>query len=77
MEKQPKAQDQMTPSQIRQHDEVSKRESETNDITDRNQEARFGFTNIGSTGSVSIGVPVRLFLCVVQVSETYPSASVG
>jgi len=48
MEKQPKAQDQVTPSQIKQ------RESETNDITDRNQEARFGFTNIGGTGSVSI-----------------------
>jgi len=61
MEKQPKAQDQVTPSRIRQGDEVSKRESETNDITDRNQEARFGFTNIGGTGSVSIEVPLIFF----------------
>ncbi|RLU16251.1 hypothetical protein DMN91_012011 [Ooceraea biroi] len=45
MEKQAKAQDQVPPSQIKQREEVSKRESETNDITDRNQEARFGFTN--------------------------------
>lgn len=56
MEKQAKAQDQvaMPSSQIKQHDEASKRESETNDIADRGQEARFGFTNIGGTGSVSI-----------------------
>ncbi|KYM96512.1 hypothetical protein ALC62_12879, partial [Cyphomyrmex costatus] len=53
MEKQAKAQDQvaMPSSQIKQHDEASKRESETNDIADRSQEARFGFTNVGSTGS--------------------------
>jgi len=55
MEKQAKAQDQVAmPSQIKQHDETSKRESEMNDIADRSQEARFGFTNVGSTGSVSI-----------------------
>jgi len=55
MEKQAKAQDQVAmPSQIKQHDEMSKRESEMNDIADRSQEARFGFTNVGSTGSVSI-----------------------
>lgn len=55
MEKQAKAQDQVAmPSQIKQHNEASKRESETNDIADRGQEARFGFTNIGGTGSVSI-----------------------
>lgn len=56
MEKQAKAQDQvaMPSSQIKQHSEASKRESETNDIGDRGQEARFGFTNVGSTGSVSI-----------------------
>lgn len=56
MEKQGKAQDQvaMPSSQDKQHNEPSKRESETNDIVDRGQEARFGFTNIGGTGSVSI-----------------------
>lgn len=55
MEKQAKAQDQVAmPSQVKQHSEPSKRESETNDIGDRSQEARFGFTNIGGTGSVSI-----------------------
>jgi len=57
MEKQAKAQDQvaMPSSQIKQHNvEASKRESETNDIADRGQEARFGFTNVGGTGSVSI-----------------------
>ncbi|XP_011697168.1 PREDICTED: uncharacterized protein LOC105455497 [Wasmannia auropunctata] len=58
MDKQAKAQDQvaMPSSQIKQHDEASKRESETNDIADRGQEARFGFTNIGSTGSGYGGV---------------------
>lgn len=56
MEKHAKAQDQIAmPSQINQRDESSKRgDSETNDITDRNQEARFGFTNVGGTGTVSI-----------------------
>lgn len=56
MEKQAKAQDQIAmPSQINQRvEDASKRDSEANDITDRNQEARFGFTNIGGTGSVSM-----------------------
>lgn len=54
MEKQAKVQDQVAmPSQINQREETTKRDSETNDIADRSQEARFGFTNIGSTGSVS------------------------
>lgn len=58
MEKQAKAQDQvaMPSSPIKQRDELSKRGSETNDISDRNQEARFGFTNVGGTGSVSIAI---------------------
>ncbi|XP_028044774.2 uncharacterized protein LOC105828652 [Monomorium pharaonis] len=67
MEKQAKAQDQvaMPSSQIKQHAETSKREPETNDITDRNQEARFGFTNIGGTGSgygVSPYAPAKIDL---------------
>ncbi|XP_018300055.1 uncharacterized protein [Mycetomoellerius zeteki] len=66
MEKQAKAQDQVAmPSQIKQHDEASKRESETNDIADRSQEARFGFTNVGSTGSgygVSPYAPAKIDL---------------
>ncbi|XP_014486690.1 PREDICTED: uncharacterized protein LOC106750699 [Dinoponera quadriceps] len=50
IEKQAKVQDQVAmTSQINQREETPKRDS--NDITDRNQEARFGFTNIGSTGS--------------------------
>lgn len=72
MEKNGKAEDQIAmPSQIKQHD-VPKRESETNDITDRNQEARFGFTNIGSTGSVSIktGFFSRVF-CNKYLRSTY------
>ncbi|XP_020277884.1 uncharacterized protein LOC109851822 [Pseudomyrmex gracilis] len=66
MEKYAKAQDQiaMPSTQIKQHDVTSK--SETNDITDRNQEARFGgFTNIGSTGSgygVSPYAPAKIDL---------------
>ncbi|XP_011052269.1 PREDICTED: uncharacterized protein LOC105144802 [Acromyrmex echinatior] len=66
MEKQAKAQDQVAmPSQIKQHDEASKREPETNDIADRSQEARFGFTNVGSTGSgygVSPYAPAKIDL---------------
>lgn len=67
MEKQAKAQDQvaMPSSHLKQREEVSKRESETNDITDRNQEARFGFTNVGSTGSgygVSPYAPAKIDL---------------
>lgn len=46
----------MPSSQIKQREEnPPRRESEMNDVTDRGgQEARFGFTNIGGTGSVSI-----------------------
>ncbi|XP_024882135.1 uncharacterized protein LOC112461212 [Temnothorax curvispinosus] len=67
MEKQAKAQDQvaMPSSQIKQHNEPSKRESETNDIVDRGQEARFGFTNVGGTGSgygVSPYAPAKIDL---------------
>ncbi|XP_012226366.2 uncharacterized protein [Linepithema humile] len=67
MEKHGKAEDQiaMPSSQIKQRDETPKRESETNDISDRNQEARFGFTNIGSTGSgygVSPYAPAKIDL---------------
>lgn len=66
MEKQAKAQDQVAmPSQVKQHSEPSKRESETNDIGDRSQEARFGFTNIGGTGSgygVSPYAPAKIDL---------------
>ncbi|XP_019883527.2 uncharacterized protein LOC105252653 [Camponotus floridanus] len=54
MEKHAKVQDQiaMPSSQIKQREENPlKRESEMNDVTDRGQEARFGFTNIGGTGS--------------------------
>jgi len=63
MEKHAKAQDQvaMPSSQIKQREEnLPKRESEMNDVTDRGQEARFGFTNIGGTGSVSIELCVSL-----------------
>ncbi|KAL0110072.1 hypothetical protein PUN28_013602 [Cardiocondyla obscurior] len=67
MEKQAKAQDQiaMPSSQIKQQNEASKRESETNDIADRSQEARFGFTNVGGTGSgygVSPYAPAKIDL---------------
>ncbi|XP_011636271.1 uncharacterized protein LOC105426656 [Pogonomyrmex barbatus] len=67
MEKQAKAQDQvaMPSSQIKQNDETSKRDSEVNDISDRGQEARFGFTNIGGTGSgygVSPYAPAKIDL---------------
>lgn len=55
IKKQTKVQDQVAmPSQINQREETLRRDSETNNITDRSQEARFGFTNIGSTGSVNI-----------------------
>lgn len=57
MEKVGKAQDQVAmPSQAEVRTDTSTKHGETtiNDISDRNQEARFGFTNIGSSGSVSI-----------------------
>jgi len=71
MEKQAKVQDQiaMPSSHIKQHDEVSKRESETNDIGDRGQEARFGFTNIGSTGSVSIESGFFFSSCLFRILQ--------
>lgn len=47
---------------IKQREEnPPKRESEMNDVTDRGQEARFGFTNIGGTGSVSIELNILFF----------------
>lgn len=77
MEKHAKAQDQiaMPSSQIKPREEnPPKRESEINDVTDRGQEARFGFTNIGSTGSVSIlncdfSPLLILFLLQIYLSE--------
>ncbi|XP_043671575.1 uncharacterized protein LOC122630768 [Vespula pensylvanica] len=54
MEKVGKAQDQVAmPSQAEVRTDTSTKHGETtiNDISDRNQEARFGFTNIGSSGS--------------------------
>ncbi|XP_072749628.1 uncharacterized protein [Anoplolepis gracilipes] len=68
VEKHAKAQDQvaMPSSQIKQREEnPPKRESEMNDVTDRGQEPRFGFTNIGGTGSgygVSPYAPAKLDL---------------
>ncbi|XP_029174248.1 uncharacterized protein LOC114942925 [Nylanderia fulva] len=66
VEKHAKAQDQiaMPSSQVKQEN-PPKRESEMNDVTDRGQEARFGFTNIGSTGSgygVSPYAPAKIDL---------------
>ncbi|KMQ96855.1 hypothetical protein RF55_2841 [Lasius niger] len=56
----------MPSSQIKQREEnPPKRESEMNDVTDRGQEARFGFTNIGGTGSgygVSPYAPAKIDL---------------
>lgn len=56
LEKNGKSQDQIAmPSETKLRSESSTRRSDVddNDITDRSQEARFGFTNLGSTGSVS------------------------
>lgn len=56
LEKNGKSQDQIAmPSEPKLRSETSTKQSDVdnNDITDRNQEARFGFTNLGSTGSVS------------------------
>lgn len=58
MEKVGKAQDQLAmPSQAEIRMDATTKHGEAagtiNDISDRNQEARFGFTNIGSSGSVS------------------------
>ncbi|XP_017793711.1 PREDICTED: uncharacterized protein LOC108575433, partial [Habropoda laboriosa] len=68
MEKSAKSQDQLAqPSQLELRSETaSKRgDTETNDITDRSQEPRFGFTNLGSTGSgygVSSYAPAKIDL---------------
>ncbi|CAK9813362.1 hypothetical protein ANTQUA_LOCUS7596 [Anthophora quadrimaculata] len=68
MEKSGKSQDQLAlPSQLELRSETaSKRgDTETNDITDRSQEPRFGFTNLGSTGSgygVSSYAPAKIDL---------------
>ncbi|XP_050444973.1 uncharacterized protein LOC126848257 isoform X1 [Cataglyphis hispanica] len=69
VEKHAKAQDQiaMPSSQIikQREENPPKRESEMNDVTDRGQEARFGFTNIGGTGSgygVSPYAPAKIDL---------------
>ncbi|XP_076764758.1 uncharacterized protein LOC143431677 [Xylocopa sonorina] len=62
-----KSQDQIAmPSQVESREASTKRaDTDTNDITDRNQEARFGFTNLGSTGSgygVSSYAPAKIDL---------------
>ncbi|XP_014598666.1 PREDICTED: uncharacterized protein LOC106784064 [Polistes canadensis] len=68
MEKAGKAQDQIAmPSQAEVRTDTSTKRGETtiNDISDRNQEARFGFTNIGSSGSgyaVSPYAPAKIDL---------------
>lgn len=61
MEKAAKSQDQIAmPSQVNSRTETTKRgDTDTNDVTDRSQEPRFGFTNIGSTGSVSYFYPIQ------------------
>lgn len=57
LEKNAKSQDQIAmPSEPRLRSETSTKRSDVDndvDITDRSQEPRFGFTNLGSTGSVS------------------------
>lgn len=56
LEKSPKSHDQIAmPSQAdpRSETPTKRGDTDTNDITDRSQEPRFGFTNVGSTGSVS------------------------
>ncbi|XP_043494370.1 uncharacterized protein LOC122519147 [Polistes fuscatus] len=68
MEKAGKAQDQIAmPSQAEVRTDTSTKRGETtiNEISDRNQEARFGFTNIGSSGSgyaVSPYAPAKIDL---------------
>lgn len=56
MDKSAKSQDQLAmPSQAELRNETSakRNDMDSNDITDRSQEPRFSFTNLGSTGSVS------------------------
>ncbi|KAI4486324.1 hypothetical protein M0802_012343 [Mischocyttarus mexicanus] len=68
MEKAGKAHDQIAmPSQTEIRTDASTKRGDTtiNDISDRNQEARFGFTNIGSSGSgyaVSPYAPAKIDL---------------
>ncbi|KAK2583651.1 hypothetical protein KPH14_009586 [Odynerus spinipes] len=68
LEKAGKSQDQVAmPSQMDVRSDTSTKRGETtiNDISDRSQEARFGFTNIGSTGSgyaVSPYAPAKIDL---------------
>ncbi|CAL7951076.1 unnamed protein product [Xylocopa violacea] len=68
LEKSAKSQDQIAmPSQAESRSEASTKraDADTNDITDRNQEPRFGFTNLGSTGSgygVSTYAPAKIDL---------------
>ena len=68
LEKSPKSHDQIAmPSQVDSRSETpTKRgDTDTNDITDRSQEPRFGFTNVGSTGSgygVSSYAPAKIDL---------------
>lgn len=63
MDKSAKSQDQLAmPSQTELRNETSakRNDMDSNDITDRSQEPRFSFTNLGSTGSVS-HPPSRFF----------------
>lgn len=56
LEKNGKSQDQIAmPSQVELRSETSTKrgDTESNSIMDRSQDARFGFTNLGTTGSVS------------------------
>ncbi|XP_076283441.1 uncharacterized protein LOC143210440 [Lasioglossum baleicum] len=68
LERDPKAQDQIAmPSQVDPRSETSTKRSESNanEITDRSQEPRFGFTNVGTTGTgygVSSYAPAKIDL---------------
>ncbi|XP_031831282.1 uncharacterized protein LOC116426452 isoform X2 [Nomia melanderi] len=68
LERDPKSQDQVAmPSHVDPRAETSTKrsDSETNDITDRSQEPRFGFTSVGSTGTgygVSSVAPAKIDL---------------
>ncbi|KAF3421022.1 hypothetical protein E2986_09378 [Frieseomelitta varia] len=68
LEKNGKSHDQIAmPSEpkLRSETSTSRSDVDNNDITDRSQEARFGFTNLGSTGSgygVSTYAPAKIDL---------------
>nr|XP_033323855.1 uncharacterized protein LOC117219073 [Megalopta genalis] len=66
LERDPKTQDQLAmPSQVDPRSETKRSESTANDITDRNQEPRFGFTSVGTTGTgygVSSYAPAKIDL---------------